>query len=404
MDFTQWINNNNSSSNWLFVKRLSANDTGQTGGNQVGIYIPKDLVKQILKPVARTDIKNPDIFLPAQIQSHRMPEQTVRVIYYNSKKYENRTNGRDEQRITRWNTDVSDSPLQDGENTGALTVFAFELDQSTGAAIGIKTWICRNVEEEYLLESLIGEVLPGEFIEERADRLFSGFIPAKHVAKSKLVLPEAWHQTFPTGKEIISFMTANFKFKTRDPDKLLLKRRSEEYKLFLEVEKLHVLHQISSGFQSVDEFIFLANSVSNRRKSRSGKSLEIHLEDIFIQQGLNEFGTQCITEASKKPDFLFPSCEAYHDPEFNQEKLRMLAVKTTCKDRWRQILNEANKIPVKHLFTLQEGVSINQFNEMKDENVVLVVPADVIGKYPEAIRADILTLNQFIRDTKLQIT
>ena len=81
----------------------------------------------------------------------------------------------------------------------------------------------------------------------------------------------------------------------------------------------------------------------------------------------------------------------------------MLAVKTTCKDRWRQILNEANKIPVKHLFTLQEGVSVNQFNEMRDENVVLVVPADVINKYPVAIRADILTLNQFIRDTKSQI-
>lgn len=403
MDFSQWLNNNNSASHWFFIKRLSANDTGQTGGHQVGIYIPKTLVNQILKPVTRTDLGNPDLLLPAQIESHNMPEQTVRVIYYNSKKYQNKKNGRDEQRITRWNTDINDSPLQDGDNTGALTVFSFELDGPSGNATGIKAWICHDAEEEELLEGLIGEVLPGEFIDERADRLLTGYIPAKHVAKSKLIVPAEWHSTFPSGKEIISFMAANYNFTTTDPDKLLIQRRKEEYKLFLEVEKLHVLDQVKAGFQSVDDFISLANSVGNRRKSRSGKSLEIHLEDIFVQEGLKEFGTQCRTEGHKKPDFLFPSCNAYHDESFNREKLRMLAVKTTCKDRWRQILNEAKKVQIKHLFTLQEGVSVNQFNEMKDENVVLVVPKDIKSKYPESIRSEILTLGQFIKDTKLSL-
>lgn len=53
----------------------------------------------------------------------------------------------------------------------------------------------------------------------------------------------------------------------------------------------------------------------------------------------------------------------------------MLAVKTTCKDRWRQALNEANKINKIYLFTLQEGVSVAQFNEMRAEGVTLVVPS-----------------------------
>lgn len=35
----------------------------------------------------------------------------------------------------------------------------------------------------------------------------------------------------------------------------------------------------------------------------------------------------------------------------------MLAVKTTCKDRWRQILNEADKIHQVHLFTLGRSFS-----------------------------------------------
>jgi hypothetical protein len=60
-----------------------------------------------------------------------------------------------------------------------------------------------------------------------------------------------------------------------DPDEQLLDRRRVEYDIFLLVEELHVLDIIRKGFGSVDEFIALANSVSNRRKSRAGKSLEL---------------------------------------------------------------------------------------------------------------------------------
>ncbi|MFN2925236.1 type II restriction endonuclease, partial [Escherichia coli] len=87
----------------------------------------------------------------------------------------------------------------------------------------------------------------------------------------------------------------------------LLDRRRVEYDIFLLVEELHVLDIIRKGFGSVDEFIALANSVSNRRKSRAGKSLELHLEHLFIEHGLRHFATQAITEGNKKPDFLFPS-------------------------------------------------------------------------------------------------
>ena len=47
----------------------------------------------------------------------------------------------------------------------------------------------------------------------------------------------------------------------------------------------------------------------------------------------------------------------------------MLAAKTTCKDRWRQIINEADRIKLKHLITLQEGVSEAQFREMQEAGV-----------------------------------
>lgn len=159
-----------------------------------------------------------------------------------------------------------------------------------------------------------------------------------------------------------------------DPDEQLLDRRRVEYDIFLLVEELHVLDIIRKGFGSVDEFIALANSVSNRRKSRAGKSLNC-TEHLFIEHGLRHFATQAITEGNKTR-FPFPSAGAYHDTEFPVENLRMLAVKTTCKDRWRQILNEADKIHQVHLFTLG-GVSLAQYREMRESGVRLVVPSSL---------------------------
>lgn len=78
----------------------------------------------------------------------------------------------------------------------------------------------------------------------------------------------------------------------------------------------------------------------------------------------------------------------------------MLAVKTTCKDRWRQILNEADLIAEKHLLTLQEGVSLTQFAEMQNAGVKLVVPAGLIKKYPREVQPHLQSLKSFIDDMR----
>ncbi len=62
-----------------------------------------------------------------------------------------------------------------------------------------------------------------------------------------------------------------------------------------------MLGQIAEGFATVNDFITLANSVSNRRKSRAGKSLELHLESLFKEHGVMSFETQAITEGKKNP-------------------------------------------------------------------------------------------------------
>jgi hypothetical protein len=107
-----------------------------------------------------------------------------------------------------------------------------------------------------------------------------------------------------------------------------------------------------------------------------------------------------LIEVNKRPDFLFPSVAAYENPSFPASRLRMLAAKTTCKDRWRQIINEADRIQTKHLLTLQEGVSEAQFREMTDAGVRLVVPAGIHDAYPEAVRPHLITFEEFIGEVR----
>ncbi|MCV5366001.1 type II restriction endonuclease, partial [Escherichia coli] len=86
----------------------------------------------------------------------------------------------------------------------------------------------------------------------------------------KYVIPEDWKKRFPSGNEIIQYAAGHYAKNSKDPDEQLIDRRRVEYDIFLLVEELHVLDIIKKGFDSVDEFIALANSVSNRRKSRAG--------------------------------------------------------------------------------------------------------------------------------------
>ena len=169
-----------------------------------------------------------------------------------------------------------------------------------------------------------------------------------------------------------------------------------EYDLFRRIEEIQYGDIIRAGFTSMQDFIDTANSVLNRRKSRAGKSLEYHLEAIF--QGNNlPYEPQVVTEEKKRPDFVFPSGSAYHNPSYPADKLIVLGAKTTCKDRWRQVINEADRVKTKYLCTLQQGISPQQLHEMRSENVVLVVPAPYITTYPQEYRQEIFSLAKFIQ-------
>src|SRR5262249_19070271 len=138
-----------------------------------------------------------------------------------------------------------------------------------------------------------------------------------------------------------------------DADAALMAWMEREEILFRTMERHRIADRLAKGFHDdVDGFISFSLAVQNRRKSRVGYALENHLEHLFTSQGVLFVRTP-VTENKAKPDFLFPGAAHYHDSRFDPVNLTMLGVKSSCKDRWRQVLSEADRITDKHLLTLE---------------------------------------------------
>ncbi|BCJ90509.1 type II restriction endonuclease [Terrihabitans soli] len=404
-ELTEWLSEFGGPSFIWCVKRLSGNDTLANGSHQAGPYLPKEFVFPIFPEIDRTDIKNPDRWIDISVQP--CPDsRKVRLVYYNSKRHENKRNGRNETRLT--NFGGSNSSLLDPESTGALTIFAFHLDES-GRAFEAHIWVCQHETEEETVEDRIGPVEPSKWIVWSPDQPQKSLFQPSLARRSSCWLelneiPHAWLSTFPTGAEVVEKAVTLRSDSHLTPDQRLVKRRECEFEIFRSIEQALELPLIKEGFGSLDDFILRAQTVLQRRKARSGNSLELHARAIFIEEQLqegNHFAHGRQSEPGKRPDFLFPSQSAYRDPTYPADKLRMLAAKTTCRDRWRQILREADRIDTKHLLTLQEGISEAQFKEMVDAKVQLVVPAPLIEKFPKSVRPYLQTFESFIADVRL---
>jgi hypothetical protein len=396
-DLADWLTQV-SGREWLwYAKYLSANDTyAKRNVHQGGPHLAKALFAEafpLLSERARQE-HNPDLVIPASIDSHG-ESLDLRLVWYNSKRLSGQRNGRDEARLTRWGS--TDSPLVEADATGSLVVFAFRVRPGSDAD-ALRVWRCRTTsEEDYLLDRL-PDVAPG------SGRLVSpngSWISADTSGDCALrdeEIPESWRSVFPNGEELVEWASRRRKARGSADQRLVHRRKCEE-QVFYSIERFHAMPRINSGFNSVEAFVEFAGSLTNRRKSRSGRSLELHARLIFGEEGV-PFAWQARTENKKAPDFIFPSQEAYHDPRFPGGSLRMLAAKTTCKDRWRQILNEADRIPGKHLLTLQEGVSEPQFREMRDSGIRLVVPEPLMASYPDEVRPYLLSIEGFLTEIR----
>lgn len=185
-----------------------------------------------------------------------------------------------------------------------------------------------------------------------------------------------------------------------DPDAALVAWLEHEEALFRRLERRAVMARLEQGFGSgesldVDGFLYFSLQVQNRRKSRMGRAFENHLDAVFRAFRIT-FEPQAVTEHGNTVDFLFPGSREYHDASFAANGLTMLAAKSTCKDRWRQVLPEARRISPKHLITLEPAISAAQTSQMRAELLQLVVPTQIQSSYNGAQQAELLSLADFV--------
>ena len=75
----------------------------------------------------------------------------------------------------------------------------------------------------------------------------------------------------------------------------------------------------------------------------------------------------------------------------------MLASKSTLKDRWRQVLTEAARIPSKHLLTLEPAISEHQTDQMRAAQLQLVLPARLHETYRDGQRRWLMSVGDFVQ-------
>ena len=372
------------SSKAALCKFITPNDTGSTGGHQCGYHISKEAWPMFLESEG---VKGSNIDIPVTIKWQGDFETQSHFKYYG-------VGTRNEYRITRFGRGF---PFLTDDNVGDLLVLA-HIGENYYEAFVLQT--DDDIDDFFshfnLSYDKTNQIIDINQIERPEQRLLT-FI--KEFVGRYTNFPET--RTMALGARTCYNMANNLQTSNivAKPDEVLLGWIDTEYALFRCMEEKIYSDICTKPFTSIDSFVAMANEVLNRRKSRAGKSLEHHLADIFTQNELL-FEEQVVTEENKKPDFVFPNGECYHNLEFPGDLLTVLGAKTTCKDRWRQVLNEADRVPEKFLFTLQQGISSNQLKEMQDYNLKLVVPHKYLTSFPREYRNNISDLSTFIQLVK----
>ena len=395
-DLGDWLDEQAEQATFWWVKRLSANDTQATGGHQAGPLIPKDIIFEFLPDLDDPTKQNPKITFSVAIDSHA-DLRAVTATWYNNRLTSGQT--RNEARITNWGG--SASPLLDPEATGALVVFTFHKSAGTDPPL-CHVWVCDNAVEEDRVTDRIGPVEPGKprrwpTIPGQVTRQRSCFLEIED-------LPTEWLQNYPTGLKLLDKVIELISGEFDDVDKRLARRWDCGYDLFRSLEEAVELPRVQLGYGTMGEFLNHAQTVLQRRRSRAGGALELNVRQLLLEEQFREgedFEYKPESEANSEPDFLFPNAKAYHDPGFPSDRLRMLGVKTTLRDRWRQVTREADRITHKHVLTLEQGVSADQFRQIQEADLQLVVPASLHSRYPPSVRPYLQTLESFIGDLRL---
>lgn len=362
------------------LKFISANDVNATGAHQWGFYLPKQTgVWQMFtaSPPTKGTLAKEPVEIRWQIEEF----QTQSVITWYGR------GTRSEYRLTRFGRGF---PYLTRDSVGDLLVLipegqrkfrAFLLDREEDvedlqAALGLQ------ITESW---AVYKDGAPQEESEDACvERRFRGFV--QELAD------------FPSG-DVFSTETQRAletcikKFADMDIDSCIAKLMEAEYRLFRLAERALCTSEVHRLFRDIDDFLKTAATIMNRRKSRAGRSLENHVSSLLRRMRIpHEMRPESI---EGRPDIVIPCADAYHNRDSQGEDVFVVGVKTTCKDRWRQVLNEARGVRRKYIFTIQPGISEPQLREMHEANISLIVPRHLHKEYPKEPPIMLLTFEDF---------
>ncbi|MCC6317482.1 MAG: hypothetical protein IT361_07270 [Gemmatimonadaceae bacterium] len=103
-------------------------------------------------------------------------------------------------------------------------------------------------------------------------------------------------------------------------------------------------------------------------------SLQNHFAALLKREQI-PFDEQCRTEHGERPDFLVPGCAAYNDAMYPSDRMRMVACKSVLRERWDQMLNEAERIAEKYLLTLDLALTDATIEDIRRNNVRIFIPS-----------------------------
>jgi len=167
-----------------------------------------------------------------------------------------------------------------------------------------------------------------------------------------------------------------------DPDVRLESVLAAETELFFAIndrigqDGLDKLLASGASFAAIDKYF---QSRQNGSKSRRGTSLMLHFSSLLTAEGI-PFKRECNTGKPPPADFMVPSCDAYNDPAFPDERLRMVSAKSTLKERWTEVIPEAGRIDEKYLLTLDKKLTDPVIRAMRDEKVRPFMPSAYLAE------------------------
>lgn len=368
------------------LKFISPNDVGLTGGHQYGFYLPKSVYGMYTPhPPEKGVVTKHSIRI--QWQDDVVTDSVI--TWYGDKT-------RSEYRLTRFGRGfpylahdmVGDLLvlIRSAEDTFLAYILDLEEDiDDIQNALGVQvfdSWaIFQNGVERFESE------------DECIERIFRKF------AQSLKQLPSG--EVF-SAESVDALRHCLHDYSSLDSDKRIVAGMETEYRLYKLCERQVYQNDIVRVFRDVDDFLNTANSILNRRKSRAGRALENHVERALVDANIPH--QMLPRKIDGKPDIILPDEKSYLDPQFPIEKLFVVGVKTTCKDRWRQVLREGKRVPKKYILTMQPGISGGQLEEMRDANVTLVVPKSLHSKYPKVENMDVLSVENFFESARAGLT